>query len=186
LNSETACQSGVSYLPKDTTQTCDTNPCTSDVCCKSDLKCFSGDGNDFSCPSGFTALEGDPTCKSPPCKQDDCCIVNETCPAYYKQHSATGGCPSGLSKLSNPPVYPCKKATCKPHECCQDNPTCYAAGYNCNSTYYSKKTDIPDFKSHPCAKNVCTDYDCCLISPTGKLPKVQTWPLPRNYDGDYS
>ena len=186
LNSETACQPGVTYLPKNSTDTCDTNPCTSGACCKPNSHCFSGDGPHFSCPSGFTALEGDPTCKNPPCTQDDCCKVNETCQTFYTENSATGGCPSGLSKLSNPPVGPCKGATCKPHECCKDNPTCKVAGYDCQSTYFTNKTKSPDFDTYPCSSNVCTDADCCLISPTGKLPKVQTWPLPRNYDGDYS
>ena len=153
------------HTPRNPNKICIDTACTSDECCIPNPTCSS-----FTCGSGYTGKTGldDITCIGIPCNIDDCCIPNQRC-------SSIIGCHSGQSLKKNASQHVCKGLDCTNKECCGDNPKC--STHTCESTYYTIKTLISNAADVTCGGPKCRDAECCVLKPSGRMPKIQTWPI---------
>ena len=148
--------------PINLSQLCSQRECTDEECCEPHPKC-----SGFSCGLGYTMKSNsdDITCASLTCTKKDCCMQNQTCSSY--------NCKAGQSKRKG--KGSCNKIKCTNEECCVDNPRC--SSYTCESSYYKTRTLVQDADNVICNGLECTESECCDISSSGKLPKINVWPL---------
>ena len=152
------------HSPRNPNKICDKETCTNDECCIPNPTCAT-----FNCGSGSTIKSGPAgiTCIGIPCENQECCISNAKCDSYE--------CHSGQSLKKNAEGHVCKALDCTNKECCGDNPKC--STHTCESSYYTIKTLLSNAADVTCGGPKCSDAECCDLKPSGKLPKIQTWPI---------